>query len=713
MTSRAFTLRSLLFSLVGVGLVAGLSGFHDERMPNNVLMVGNHLPVTPFVYLFFVGVVWNGLVGRLGWKRLALSPRELTVVMVACFVACFAPTSGLFRYFHRGIMMPWRVLASGAKPDWARYGLLETLLPSKLFPSPAPYRDAAGVLRLDETVYRGFFLGLSGANDLLPLSAIPFRAWAGMMSYWGPLLLLCAVASTSLAFLVHRQWSRHEQLSYPIAQVAGSYCHREDGGRGVPDLFRNPLFWFGFAPMFLLYTMEYVGYWFPDTLPRMGVIVPALKGWGIPLNQKFPILAKTPVHSALNWQTIYFCVVGLGYFVSSEVGLTMGLAPLLLTLFGLWYYGTTGQPLAQDQLALGRGGAFVGFALVLLYTGRAYYGALFLRAFGWRRHTTAASGGAALPDAVADDVGVLAARVLVLAAAGFVAVLATMGCALSMAVLYTLLLLLLFLVLSRIVCETGIPFVAAEWWPGKLLVSLLGPAAVGPGSLVLLLWVSNALCADPRECLMPFVATGNRLADDAGIRLRKVFAFVVGVIVVAVAVAFVSKHWTLYNLGPMADPQAAETYAQMPFNDAARYLGELANLGTLEKSAAATGLGRFRLFSPVAGAWTWVLGSAGAVLLVSALRFRFASFPLHPVLFLVWGTFPSTRLWASFLLGWAIKGLVIRFGGGSVYVRLKPVFIGLISSELIASGLIVIVDMLYYWTTGVAPTVTFRILLTG
>jgi len=574
-------------------LVAGLSGFHDERMPNNVLMVGNHLPLTPFVYVFFVGVVWNGLTTKLGWRRLALGPRELTVVMVACFAACFAPTSGLFRYFHRGILMPWSALASGAKPEWAKYGLLEELLPSKLFPAPAPFRNADGVLQLDPTVYRGFFLGISQTHRLQPLSAIPFRAWAGMLTYWGPLILLCAIASTSLAFVVHRQWAHHEQLSYPIAQVAGSYCRRADGRRGVPDVFRNPLFWFGFAPMFALYTMEYVGYWFPDTLPRMGVIVPALKGWGLPLNQKFPILAKTPVHSALNWQTIYFCVVGLGYFVSSEVGLTMGLAPLLLTFFGLAYYGTTGQPLAQDQLSLGRGGAFLGYAMVLL------------------------------------------------------------------------------------------------------------------------LWVSNALCADPRESLMPFVATGNRLADDAGIKLRKIFVLVLGVIVLALVVAFVSKHWTLYNLGPMADAQAARTTAEMPFNDAARYLGELSNLGTLEQSAAASGLERLRLVSPVPGAWPWVLGSAAAVLTMFALRFRFTRFPLHPVLFLVWGTFPSTRLWASFLLGWAIKGLVTRFGGGSAYVRLKPVFIGLISSELLASGLIVVVDMATYWITGAPPTVTFRILPTG
>lgn len=708
MPTRAFTLRSFLFSLLGVGLVAGLSGFHDEVVFGNILMVGNHLPLTPFFYVFLLAVIWNGLAVKLRRSRFALDPRELTVVLIACFVACYAPTSGLFRYFHRSILMPWGVLASGAKPEWRQLGLLESLLSPALFPAPVPVRDVAGVLRLDETVYRGFFLGLARGDGFVPLSAVPWRPWLGMLAYWAPLILLCGVASVALAFLVHRQWSQHEQLSYPIAQVAAGYCHRADGRRGVPDLFRNPLFWIGFAPMFCLYAMEYIGYWFPETLPRMGVIVPALKGWGIPLNQYLPVLAKTPVHSALNWQTIYFCVVGLGYFVSSEVGLTMGLAPLLLTFFGLWYYRTQGEPLAQDQLSLGRAGAFVGYAAALLYTGRAYYGRVLARAVGWRRR-----GSRPLRDVPSDDVGVLAARVLLLSAAGFVAVLVQMGCAPSMAVLYVLVLLLLFLVLTRVVCETGIPFVAAEWWPGKLLVSLLGPAAIGPGNLVMLLWVGNALCVDPRESLMPFVANGNRLAEEARLAPRKLLLLVLVVVVAAFGVAFVAKHWTLYNLGPSADAQAARTVAQMPFDDAARHLGELARIGTLERSRAAWGLGRLRLVDPLPGAWPWVLGSAGATLALAALRFRFARFPLHPVLFLVWGTCPSTRLWASFFLGWCLKTLVTRFGGGAAYVRLKPAFIGLISSELIASGLIVVVDLVHVWITGRPPPVGFRILPTG
>lgn len=705
---RAFTWRSALFGALGILLIAGTAGFHDERMFGSTLVVGNHLPVAAFAYVFVLGLGWNALAGRVN-RALALNGRELTVVMVVCLVACFAPTSGLFRYFHRGIIMPWHHVSTGGRPEWEKYGLLNEILKPDLFPQPVPFRDAAGVLRLDETVYRGFFTGLATGRDLVGLGAIPFRAWALPMLYWGPLVLLCAVFCAALAFLVHRQWSLHEQLSYPIAQVADGFCRRADGRRGVPDVFRNRLFWFGFVPLFLLYLVEYLALWYPDTLPRLGEMLPAFRGWWVPLARKLPILNKTPASWALSGQMTYFCVVGLAYFVSNEISLTMGLSSILLALFGAWYYQVAGTPVTGDQMSLVRGGAYFGYALVLLYTGRVYYGAILARALGFRGRTerglTPKTGG------IADDaMGILAARVLLASTAGFVAVLVAMGSRFSMAVFFALLLLLLFLVMTRVVCETGVPFIAAEWWPGRMLVSLLGPAFIGPGTLVLLLWVTNALCIDPRECLMPYVATGTRMAEEARLPMRRVFGVVLAVIVLAVAVAFVAQHWTLYNLGPMADGTAASRFPQMHFQDAAKWMGEMSDHGTLRDSFEAKGLARLRLLNPDPGAWTWILCSAAVVLTMSAVRFRFARFPLHPAIFLVWGTYPCIVVWASFLLGWFVKTLVVRFGGGSVYQKLKPFFIGLIASELMASAFVICVDMVYYWITGEVARVQIRIL---
>lgn len=45
--------------------------------------------------------------------------------------------------------------------------------------------------------------------------------------------------------------------------------------------------------------------------------------------------------------------------------------------------------------------------------------------------------------------------------------------------------------------------------------------------------------------------------------------------------------------------------------------------------------------------------------------------PLHPIGFLMVGTFPGNVLWFSVFVGWICKVLIVRFGGASMYARAK------------------------------------------
>ena len=108
----------------------------------------------------------------------------------------------------------------------------------------------------------------------------------------------------------------------------------------------------------------------------------------------------------------------------------------------------------------------------------------------------------------------------------------------------------------------------------------------------------------------------------------------------------------------------------------------------------------------------FVYGLLG-VMGVSMLRFRFSKFPIHPVLFLVLGTYSGNTTWGSFLAGWFIKSLVVRFGGGGVYQRLKPLFIGLIAAELFMIGLSVLIDFLYFFLHDGTPSPVKFVIMPG
>ena len=102
-------------------------------------------------------------------------------------------------------------------------------------------------------------------------------------------------------------------------------------------------------------------------------------------------------------------------------------------------------------------------------------------------------------------------------------------------------------------------------------------------------------------------------------------------------------------------------------------------------------------------------GGLAAVLAFAAIRLRWPKWPLHPVLFLVWSTWPGRVLAASFLGGWTIKVLVTQYGGASWYQRLKPLMFGLIAGEMLG-GLVPIAAGLVYWLATGLPPKSFNIL---
>lgn len=702
------TWRSMVFGLLGIFLMSGLAGYHDGVL-GGTLMIGNHMPGGAFTYFMCVGLFWNGfwvLLDRLfkaeGRLRdsMALSMRELVVVMAVTLVACFPPTSGLGRYFHRMIMLPWYYLSS--RSDWVMHGLLTEYMRPELFPSPWP-GDGITSSAYD-TVYRGFFTGLATGTHPLPLWDLPVMAWLQPMMRWAPMLFLMSLSIIALQFLVHRQWATHEQLSYPVAQVAGSFCRISGGRAGVPDLFKNRLFWWGFVPVFCLLMLEYLSLWYPREVPSIAQIMPNFKTWSLPVINKIPVLKNVPGVWCLNGQTLYFTIVGLAFFVSSEISLTMAVAPFCLAIIGTLFFLGTGTSLEGGWLQSSRAGSFVGYTLILLYTGRNYYKAVFAKALGLRKRAKSEDG------ADEDDVSVVAARVLILALVGFTLILSWMCQSWLMAVFYSLLLMIMYLVISRIVCESGIPFVQSGWTPAEMLVRLLGPAAIGPHALTFLLWSTGILAQDPRECLMPYVATGLKAADDAGVKLRKLFWVIIAAVAVALAVAYFSSTHALYNYNPMGDSWAAKNPPVMHFDQAARYFNTMKSTGVFEDSLKLSSIQRLGLLNSSRTETQYFFYGLFAIIAFTVLRFRFSRFPVHPMLFLILDTYPSSQTWGSFMIGWFVKTLVVRFGGGGVYHKMKPLFVGLIAAELMVIGLSVVVDFLFFFMNGTPSPVKFSIM---
>ena len=702
--------RSLIFSLLGILFIAGTAKFHDTVL-QGTYMIGHQIPPGPFFYFFLVGLGWNGfwnLLDRLLKKehrladRLALSARELAFVIIMTLVACWAPTSGLYRYFHTQIMMPWYFLPN--HQNWELHGLLTEYLRPELFPTPWPGDPMALSTPAYEEVYRGFFTGMARGTETLSILELPLRAWIKPMLIWGPILTMFVFVMISTQFLVHRQWASHEQLAYPIAQVTGQFAHMTNTHHGVPDIFRNRLFWWGVIPVFLLLLIDYLAKWYPESLPAMQEFLPNLKGWNLPLHTHMPIIKKAINYWSLSGATIYFTFIGIAYFVSSEIALTVGLSQVLLAIFTILFYQTTGSLMQGQTMEAMRGGAYMGFMLILLYTGRSYYLAVFARALRLKIRRKAKAGEedpAAEELAAPDEVSVLAARTLIVTFIAFVCILSWICQSWLIALLFSLILFMLYTVFSRIVCETGIPFLQPAWTPGTLLVSLLGPAAIGPHALTFLNWGGNSIFVqDPREALIAYVGTGAKIAEDHKINLKKVFGWICAAALLAMVIGWFAAAWSTYNYNPMNDSWASNNPPVTGLDQTARHFMDMKAAGTFETSLESGPLARLQLIAGNAIHTHYFFYGLLAVMAVSLIRFRFAKFPIHPILFLIWGSYPAGCAAASFFFGWFIKVLVVRFGGGGVYQRCKPLFVGIIAGEILLIGLTIIVDFAYYLIVG-------------
>ena len=296
--------------------------------------------------------------------------------------------------------------------------------------------------------------------------------------------------------------------------------------------------------------------------------------------------------------------------------------------------------------------------------------------------------------------GVLALAALV-AFVCFVCLLSWMCQSWLMAIFYSLLLFLLYTVLSRILCESGIPFLAPAWQPTNMLLYLLGPAAIGPHALTFFCWAGNGIFTpDPRESLIGYVANGVKLADDNRLNLKKIFVWICGIAILALIIGWFAAFWSTYNYSPMNDGYAAGSPPRAELNQAARFFSDMKAANTFETSLATNPVERLGMIAGSSLQQHFFLYGFLAVLAVSLLRFRFAGFPIHPILFLIWGSYPSNCAWASFLIGWFIKQLVVRFGGGGVYQKCKPLFVGLIAGEILLIGITIAMDFAYYLATG-------------
>lgn len=645
--------RSVLLGLAGTVLICGATPYNDYAL-NNTFLVGNNLPlgVIMLTFLFVLGV--NGPLSR--WRpHLALHSGELCVALSMMLISCCLPSSGLARYFVPSLTGPlWQARSSNE----FREILMKLNVPDWIWPSfPSSDRSTW----LTSPIVTGFH------QRWIEGGWPPLLAWAKPVLMWGIFFGAMYAAILCLMLIVRRQWVENERLPFPLAQIQLAVIEAPQRGQWLNSTFRSRGFWIAFTAVFLLHGWNGLSKYQPEYFPTIWTYYDFTK-----------LFSERPwvfVDQKLKDAAVFFTVVGVTYFLSSSVAFSLWAFYVAHQIYKMVLGSATGDATTPGQGDQHFGG-LLAFAATMLWVGRKHWMMVAKQALRGPRAGEPRGKYLSYP---------VVGWGLVLSVAVMIGWLVAAGAGVGGATVMVFLLLFLMVMIARIIAEVGLvhgqlqvpiykPFGLLSFygWKQPVSVETYFHAAMMQGTHY-----------DYREVASVYGSHGLRMADETvdpttsgtSKQGRRFVACLAMALFVGYFVSIGSMLLTEYAYESTMDTPSITPINTWGSRDNSRWL-------IVEPTVQYT-KDQFNLnYSPI-GHMTFGFLFTGAL---SFLRLRFTGWPLHPIGYLMIGTYPGAHLWFSIMIGWALKTLIVRFGGAGMYNAGKPVFLGLIVGESVAAG---------------------------
>jgi hypothetical protein len=228
-----------------------------------------------------------------------------------------------------------------------------------------------------------------------------------------------------------------------------------------------------------------------------------------------------------------------------------------------------------------------------------------------------------------------------------------------------------FVGLSRIVCQAGLPAARSQCIPPVYTSYLLPPGLVTPqGYLVMGLQYSWA--ADIRTSIMATTGHTLRFQEDAHIPRRLLFAGIIA----AIVVSYISSAWihiySAYKIGALNSSLSSGGGSWFFGGGMSRFIANFV-IPKMETPITKDIIMTRYIFTAIGA---FVMG------VLMMLHSKFLWWPIHYIGFPIAESAPLIYWWFAIFLAWLIKGVILRFGGHNVYKKSVPFFLGMILSTV-------------------------------
>lgn len=645
----AVTLRSLLIGTLGAALLCGLAPYNDYILVNTS-MVGSYLPLFVVLALFFLTVFVNAPLSRFAPNR-ALDARELAVILAMLLAASAIPTQGLLRFWIPMLVAPFRL----GQEDATFWQILASVrLPAWIFPveTIADGRNSPIV-----TLFY---------SRQQPGEPIPYHAWMPPFLGWGVFIAAWMIAMLAMAVMIVPQWARNERLPFPIAQIQAAIIEPPAAGRWFNGLFANRLFWIGLGAVFIIHNVNALA-------PHLPTHIPA-----IPLTYNLSaIFSERPwvfLHGGIKSATLYFTFIGIAYFVRTRVAFSLWATFLLVDLYRV-QLRSFGSELPGPATEFQHLGACIAFACGMLWIGRRHFAAIAHDLLRPGRPAQHPDGSYRLPSIL-----------FLLACLVMLAWLIVVGMQPLLAAAVVVLIVLAQLVITRFVAETGVPFFRF-YGSNAHLLTLLPTGAVGARDAVIAGLLSPMGALSTRESLTPMAAHALRVEEELNPqrpRYRVIVAAMAWALAVGLATGCFSTLRMYYTHATPLTTEGVQIINPQGLEERPR----VDLLEPVKRAASSTSpqVG----YSPLGHLATGI----GVTAVLQILTLRYSAWPLMPVGYVACFTWYMGEAWYSLMMGWALKTLLLRFGGASLFQSARPLFIGLIFGEALAAAVWLLINLL-------------------
>ncbi len=486
------------------------------------------------------------------------------------------------------------------------------------------------------------------------IGEVPWVHWLRPLGKWAMIIALTYLILMSLNVLIFRQWCYNEKLTYPLAELPKALVGDSDLPGTVPLIFKNGLFWTGFAIAGIV-----IGW----NLLCATQIIPGLTPFGL-VNSWYKYVNNTEFHALRGTRSmIFFTMIGLAFLIPKNISFSLWafhVAYMCLMLFMVWAgHGQDERSFPSDwrfllnfRTAIGHG-ALMMFASVVLYK--------------CRRYILCGFSPSLVSQLEEDERRELISSSLIFVSCSFLLVAflwLDMGANLYHVIFSYVVIVLLTVGLVRAVTEGGLLGFQAWTNPFHLIRAFLGLDKTWTSASLFapIMVYYSVLFLDIKTFIAPAMANAIKLRDDFKMKRGAFHVSVLLAVLAAAVTAIIASLILSYARG--ADSMNGWFYTSYP-------RGTFEGLRSMIKDAPPP--------SPSDGGWV-IFGAVG---MAALLYFRQIIFWLpHPLGLVMFVNPMMGAYWFSIMLGWLCNAAVTKYGNKNTYQRARGFFIGLIMGEL-------------------------------